>query len=380
MSDRTMRKKLKMIEALETRLLMSSSHTRVPYAVQTNLVSDQVGQAPTVNANLVNAWGLAAGGQSPFWISDNGSGTSEAIKISGGIYGGGGGGPQTISIPKATGNGGGANPTGIAFNDTGTFFIKNNGGTGAAAYIFSSEDGSLSAWRPPSNGAATSNALKVIDNSASGAVYKGMTIAKDFGSGRSLIFAADFHNNRIDVFDDKFRAVALNSVSGVKPFTDATLPAGYAPFNIAAINKQLYVSYALQNGAKHDDVAGPRHGFVDIYGTDGTLVSHFASKGALDSPWGMVQAPASFGQFAGDILVGNFGNGRISAFNHRGRFEGYVSDSQGKPLEIDGLWGLAFGNGVNAGKVNTLYFAAGPGGEQHGLFGAVDLVLRKHGT
>lgn len=359
------------LESLELRLLMS--HSRVPFVGQTNLISDQAGQAQVTNANLVNAWGIAFGGSSPFWINANGSGTSLVAKISGGVLDTSGAGPQTITIPTAANNADGANPTGAVFNSTGSFVVTNNGSTGPAAYLFASEDGSISAWRP--TGANTSPAVRVVDNGAAGAVYKGLAIGKLKNTqGQDLLYAADFHNNRIDVFDGSFHAV---TTLGANAFKDPNMAAGYAPFNVANIGGQLYVTYALQDAAKHDDVAGPRHGFVDVFNGDGTFVKRFAGKGTLDSPWAVVQAPKTFGQFAGDILVGNFGNGQISAFKSDGTFQGLLPNSRGKPVTIQGLWGLSFGSGVNAGNANTLYFTAGPADESHGLFGALDLVLRK---
>jgi hypothetical protein len=203
------------------------------------------------------------------------------------------------------------------------------------------------------------------DNSAAGTVYKGL--AQGSVGTNNFLYATDFHNNKIDVFDKNF---SPTTVSG--SFSDPSLPAGYAPFGIANIGGKLFVSYALQDGDAHDDMAGAGHGFIDVFSTDGMLLSRFATRGNLNSPWGMVQAPADFGRFSGDILVGNFGDGRINAFDPQtGKLLGQVEDSTGKPLANDGLWGLAYGNGLQAGPTNELFFSSGPNGEQDGLFGGL---------
>jgi uncharacterized protein (TIGR03118 family) len=206
----------------------------------------------------------------------------------------------------------------------------------------------------------------MVDNSASGAIYKGAAIGFR-RRHRPVLYVADFHNARIDVFDSAFTQAPHRR----KAFRDATLPRGYAPFNVANVGGLLYVSYALQDADAEDDVGGPRHGFIDVFDTNGALIKRFASRGSLDSPWAMVTAPPEFGTFEGDLLVGNFGNGKISAFNHRGRFMGFLSDANSQPLEIPGLWGAAFGNGGTAGPTGTMFFAAGPNDENDGLFGSI---------
>lgn len=362
------------VEPLEQRLLMAR-HTRhhTQFMVQTNLVSDQAGQALKQDTNLVNAWGIAAGGQSPFWVNGNGTGTSEAIFNTG--FTPGATTPKTITIPSAANNVSGANPTGIVFNNTTSFQVTNNGSFGAANYLFASEDGSISAWRFPASGSgATTAAVRVIDNGAASNVYKGLAI--DTIGNSPFLYAADFRHAKVDVFSGTFAPAGAGALAA-GAFTDNTLPAGFAPFNITTIDGNLYVTYAMQNAQKHDDVAGAGNGFIDVYTSQGVLLSHFASHGSLNSPWGMTVAPSTFGQFAGDILVGNFGDGKISAFSKNGRFDGTLSAADGNPVVIDGLWGITFGNGVNAGNANTLYFAAGPGGESHGLFGALDIGVRR---
>ena len=359
-----------MIEALEDRVLMATHH-RAPFLVQTNLVSDVAGRALHLDANLVNAWGIAAGGQSPFWVNANGTGTSEAIFNTGStppLYA-----PQTITIPAASGTGTG-NPTGIVFNNTTGFTITNNGSTGPAAYVFASEDGSISAWRAPAAGvgAVTSAAVTMVDNSASGAVYKGLALGT-FGASPA-IFAANFKAGTIDVFNSSFQAIAPMTAFS---FKDSRIPSSYAPFNIVKFGPNLLVTFAKRDAAGHDDVPGIHHGYVDLFTTSGVLLRRFAAGGTLNSPWGVAVAPRSFGRFADDVLIGNFGDGRISAFDQRGRFQGLLTNSAGTPIAIDGLWGLQFGNGQNAGNKNTLYFAAGPDNETHGLFGSIDFQLRR---
>jgi uncharacterized protein (TIGR03118 family) len=334
------------------------------FYVQTNLVSDNGVAGTRTDSSLVNAWGLAAGlGGGPWWVAAAEKGVSPAYDASGAAA------AATVQIPPAAGQTG-SNPTGVVANDTTGFAVTSGGKTATSEYVFVTENGTISGWSPDVD---TTHAILAVDNSTSGAVYKGAAIASR--RRHAMLYAADFHNARIDVFDANFVQAAHRR----KAFRDATLPAGYAPFNVANVDGLLYVSYALQDAGAHDDVGGPRHGFVDVFDTAGTLVKRFASRGSLDSPWAMVVAPHDFGTFSDDVLVGNFGNGKISAFNHRGRFMGYVVGDTAQPLEIEGLWGMAFGNGGQAGATNTLFFAAGPAEESHGLFGSL-IAGHKHRT
>lgn len=327
------------------------------FYAQHNLLSDQAGAADKVDPNLVNAWGLVSGPTTPWWISDNGTGKST-------LYNAG-----TATIPAVfvvAGAGGGQSaPTGLVFNG-GTSFVVNNGvGTSPARFIFSSEDGTISAFR----GAPI---VVVVDSSASGAVYKGLAIASTASGDR--LYATNFHAGRVEVFDGQFHQVV---VAGA--FTDATLPTGYAPFGIQNLGGTIYVTYALQDGDAHDDVAGAGHGFVDAYDTNGILIRRVASGDELNSPWGLALAPADFGAFSNDLLVGNFGDGRIHAFDPVTlEARGPLHSVDGPPVVIDGLWALSFGKGAPAnGGLNTLFFTAGPDGEQHGLFGTL-VVASKH--
>ena len=309
------------------------------------LVSDQPGVAPHTDPNLVNAWGLTAGPTTPWWVSDNGTDKST-------LYNGDG-----TARPLVVDVAGG--PTGTAFNPT-TGFVLPTGGK--ALFLFDSEDGVIRGW----NGAQGTTAIVVKDRSDVGAIYKGLTVANTPAGPR--LYAADFHNARIDVLDGSF-----NLVPG--GFVDSSLPDGYAPFNVQAIGDRIFVAYARQDEDAEDEVAGQGLGFVDAYDLAGNLLGRVAQHGQLDAPWGLALAPASFGRFGGDLLVGNFGNGRINAFEElpNGRFEhrGGLRSSDGQPVEIDGLWALRFGNDAAAGSSGTLFFTAGPDDESHGLFGSI---------
>jgi uncharacterized protein (TIGR03118 family) len=256
-----------------------------------------------------------------------------------------------VSIPAGA-------PTGQVFNG-GTGFVLGNGQP--ARFIFAGEDGVISAWNPQL--AVRTSAVQVA--SVPGAVLKG--IAELTGAGGSRLLVADFGQGRIDIFDGAFHPVA--AARGA--FTDHRLPAGYAPFNVAVIGDRVFVSYALRDAGGTDDVAGRGYGFIDVYSASGRLLTRFARHGVLNSPWGMTIAPAGFGEFSGDLLVGNFGDGRTHAFDPRsGEREGALRRPNGSPVVIDGLWGLLPGNGTSAGT-SDVWFSAGPDGEAHGLLGVL---------
>lgn len=319
---------------------------------QTNLVSDVPGWAATVDPNLVNAWGIAFSATSPVWIADNGTGLSTLYTGAGSIV------PLVVTIPVPSGEGPAA-PTGLVFNGTGGFVVKAHDLSGSAAFIFDTEDGTIAGWNPTVD---LHNAVIAVDNSSDNAIYKGLAIGTT-GDG-SFIYATNFHSGWVEIYDSNFK--------WVKNFTDTDLPKGYAPFGIRNINGMLYVTFALQDEDAEDDVSGPGHGFVDVFDLNGNKVKRLISHGELNSPWGLALAPSNFGKFSGDLLIGNFGNGHINAFNiTNGAARGHMLRPNGRTLEINGLWGLAFGTGGTSGPTNTLLFTAGPEDESHGLFGTI---------
>jgi uncharacterized protein (TIGR03118 family) len=327
---------------------------------QTNLVSDQSGAAQLIDPNLKNAWGLALGPTTPLWVADNGTSVSTLYSITPGgasatqV-------PLTVTLPPMD-----SSPTGQVFNPTSGFVVKTKAGSGPGLFIFSSEGGQIIAWNPVAdpvvNGASTAT---VEYNSPVGAVFKGLTQASTrFGT---FLYATDFHNGRVDVFDSRFHLVRLPG-----SFRDRHLPRGYAPFGIRAINGLIYVTYAKQDADRHDDVAGRGHGFIDVFTPSGFLVERLVSRGDLDSPWGLAVAPKGFGPFGGKLLVGNFGDGRIHAYGlFSGRPDGALRGKHHQPITIDGLWALQFGTATTGGT-GTLLFSAGPNGEANGLLGALN--------
>jgi uncharacterized protein (TIGR03118 family) len=267
-----------------------------------------------------------------------------------------------VTIPPPPGSPAGttAAPTGNVFNSTTDFVISKNGKSFASLFIFATEDGTISGWNPEVD---ATHAIIAVDRSkvGLGAVYKGLATGQNVSG--NFIYATNFRFGTVEMFNAKFKLV--------KSFTDTTVPTGFAPFGIQNISGKLYVTFALQNAAKHDDVAGPGNGFVDIFDTNGNMIKRLISHGVLNSPWGLALAPNNFGQFSKDLLVGNFGDGHINVFDpHTGAFLGQLIDRFG-PIVINGLWGLSFGNGGLAGARNTLFFAAGIGDEGHGLFGSI---------
>lgn len=320
---------------------------------QQNVVSDQPGHAQLLDPHLKNAWGLASGPTTPIWSANNH--TSTATIYSGAVHGA----PAAIAPLVVTVQGG--DPTGQVFNGTDSFKINVNGSMTPALFLFDSESGHITAWAP-GNPVPTVARIKA---SVSGAVYKGLTITNVPGRG-PLLLAADFPRNRIDVFNGSFHRTTV-----MGGFKDPTLPAGWGPFNVQAIGNWVYVSYAKVDPASGDEVAGAGLGRVDIYRPNGTLVRRLAMGGPLNAPWGLVKAPMSFGAFGGDILVGNFGNGRITAFDPAtGHMDGQLRRPGGSLVVIDGLWGLRFGNSAFGGG-NGLVFSAGPDDEEHGLLGVL---------
>jgi len=325
------------------------SSQAIPVTV-TNLVTDNpaVNAAQITDPGLVNAWGLSYSPTSPFWVSSNGAGTSAVYRVD----------PATqatsklgltVTIPGA------GNVTGQVFNSGGAGQFNGN------AFLFVSEDGTVSGWR----GALGTTAEALV---SVGGIYKGAALATI--GGNSYLYGADFGRGTIDVF--KGNAAAANLTGS---FTDPTLPSGYVPFNVQNLAGSLFVTYALRDGSSTDETAGAGFGFVDRYDLQGNLMGRVASGGVLDAPWGLAIAPSSFGALAGSLLVGNFGDGRISAFDlATDSFMGQLSGTNGQPLTIDGLWALSVGNDGGAGSSQSLYFTAGPDDESHGLFGVMQAV------
>ncbi|MBO2448333.1 TIGR03118 family protein [Actinomadura barringtoniae] len=308
---------------------------------EVDLVSDIQGRAKLLDPKLVNPWGVALGPVSAVWVADNHTDSTT-------FYAG-----TVVKIPLDVAVQGGA-PTGEVFNSTTDFKVKGS----PAMFILDSESGFLTAW----NLGTGATAVKV-GNGGPGASYKGLALAHT-GHGPVLL-AADFHNARIDVFDKTFKRVTPPG-----SFRDPALPAGYSPFNVAVVNGLVFVAYAQKETDGDDEVAGPGKGFVDVFTTSGVKLHRFASQGALNAPWAVVQAPRSFGTYAGDILVGNFGDGRINAYDAFGHPKGPLMDKANKPITIEGLWGLAQGNAIAGGSGN-LWFAAGIDDEEHGLMGLI---------
>ncbi len=319
--------------------------------MQANLVGDNDEYSPTfIDANLVNAWGLAFDDEGEIWVSAAETGMSSIYDASGMTL------IPSVTIPGAAGETG--NPTGVVYNTTSSFVIPATGEV--SEFIFATENGTIAAW------ASGPSAVKVVDRSAEGAVYKGITFAKTLSSGTHL-YATDFKNARVDVFDADF-----NYMPGVH-LIDPGIPAGFAPFNVKAIDGLIYVTYAKQLAPDNeDDEAGPGNGYVSIFQPNGSFVKRFASNGSLNSPWGIAQTSG----LQKAILIGNFGSGRISVFTSAGVFKSFLQiDGGGVPLEIEGLWSIEFpGENLMGEEHSRLYFTAGPDEEEHGLFGYLDPV------
>ena len=347
--------------------------------VQTNLVANVPGAAANFDAALQNAWGVANVPGGSLWISDNNDGLSTLYDGTGKKA------PLNVTIPLPPGRVAppAAAPTGMVWNSTTAFTITGNGTTAAAIFIFDTEDGTIAAWNStvdpitpgPAGAPATSRATLVVDNSKAGAVYKGLA----FGTNKNgnFLFATNFAAGTVEAYNNKF---ALTKLDG--SFSDPDIPAGFAPFGIANIDNNLFVTYAKQNAQKNDVVAGAGLGFVDVFTTDGVFVRRFASRGALNAPWGVVRATQKQGRFSGDILIGNFGStgefaGWINAFSAGADndFRGPLLNEQGRPISIDGLWSLFFGTFTNS-DADTLYFTAGPNNQNNGLFGSLVAQVR----
>ena len=342
----------------------------------TALVSNSstvIAQAHTMDANLQNPWGIAVAPGLPFWISDNNSnlstlysgiGANETQTVTGSANIG-------IAIP-ASAAGVQANPTGQVYNGNGGFLIQTPNGQESALFIFGGEGGTIAAWAQNSGAAAVTAYDDGVVNGANHAVYKGLAIGTV--GGATFLYATDLHNNKVDVFDTNFSKPA--AMQG--KFADPNIPAGFVPFGIAALNGNLYVTFAKQDSAMHDETTGAGLGYVDIFDFSGNLISQFASAGTLNAPWGIAIAPAGFGSLQGDVLIGNFGDGMINIFSPNGtalaNFEGPLMSSSGQPFAFPGLWSLVFGNGDADKPLTTLFYTAGFADQTDGVFGGITVT------
>jgi uncharacterized protein (TIGR03118 family) len=337
--------------ALVALVVIASS---LPAAAQKTVVTLLTSDIPNVpgtftDANLGNPWGMSANPVGPWWISDNATGLSTLYNGSGNPQG------LVVTIPSANGTDVGS-PTGTVFNGTSDFKI---GGVGQN-FLFVTEDGTISGW------ASGTSATIAVNNSGSSAVYKGCALGAV--GGNNYLYVANFRNATVDVFDKNYAPFSF----GANAFVDSTVPAGFAPFNIANVGGgHLAVTYAKQDAAKHDDVPGIGNGYITIYDQSGNIVSRLAHVIYNNSPWAVVVAPAGFGGFGGDYLVGMFGSGAIVAYTSAGAFIGTFYNVAGVPLTVESIWGLGFGNGSGSGSKSTLYFTAGTYSESHGTFGSM---------
>jgi uncharacterized protein (TIGR03118 family) len=322
---------------------------------QTNLVSDGAVSAANTDPNLKNPWGISYAPGGAFWVSDNATGLTT-------LYNGTGV-PQSlvVTIPAAGGGTGLGSPTGQVYNPSTTdFSVTLAGVSGVAAFLFATEDGTISGWAPS---VSFSTAVVAVDRSTVGlgAVYKGLAYYTN-SSGANYLLATDFRNNEIDEFDASFTLV--------KSFRDSMMPANYAPYNIAVMGGKIYVTYAKQDKMKHDSVSGKGLGAVETIDFNGKVKDRYMG-GDLNAPWGLALAPAGWGKLSNHLLVGNFGDGHITTFHGKLKEGAQLMASGGTPIAIDGLWGLIPGNGGTGGATNTIYFAAGTNYEQDGLFGSL---------
>jgi uncharacterized protein (TIGR03118 family) len=317
---------------------------------QTNLTSDTPGTAANTDPKLVNPWGIAYFPGQPFWIADNNSGYSTVYNQAGVNAG-------SFLVPAPAGDSNPSTPTGIVANVAGTGFNVNGK---PAQFIFDSEDGTVSAW----NG--SDPVTTMVDNSKMGAVYKGLALV-NLGQSGTFLLAANFNSGAIDVFDTNFQPTNLSG-----NLTDPQLPSGYAPFGIHFLNQQIYITYALQDQAKHDPVHQAGAGYVSVFSSNGGFVQRLISQGNLNAPWGVVIPPSGFGPFSGKLLIGEFGNGDIDVYDPAtGSLIDQLKDANGAVISNGSLWDMVFGGGGSSGDPGTLYITAGLSNEQHGLFAAI---------
>jgi uncharacterized protein (TIGR03118 family) len=318
-----------------------------------NLVSDIPGVAKRVDSNLVNPWGIVPSPTNTIWIANNGTGTSTLYNTDGVPVPEGN--PLVVAIPASASNTEGANPTGIVFNGGAEFVVSENATSGPSRFIFVSEDGSISGWSPT---VAFDHAIIAVDHGDKEAIYKGAALGTTAGGAR--LYVTNFHAAKVEIYDGNFM-----EIDTANTFLDPDIPKGFAPFGIRNINGLIYVTYAKQDADAEDDVAGPGKGYVSVFSGGGQFIKRLISRGHLNAPWGLALTPHNFGKFHDALLVGNFGNGHINAFDpNSGAFLGGLDQADGTRLAFDGLWGLHF-----IGK--NLFFTAGIVDEEHGLFGVI---------
>ncbi|HEY1139388.1 MAG TPA: TIGR03118 family protein [Lysobacter sp.] len=326
---------------------------------QRNLVSDGTIPAERTDPNLVNSWGVAFNPFGFVWVADADAHVSTLYDGDGNLQ------SLVVQIPSPTMTTGGE-PTGIVFNASTGFVVSQGGVSGPSRFLFATEQGVIAGWAPTVDG---THAIRAVNNSATGANYQGLALSA--GGNGQLLYATDFFHARVDVFDSTFKPVALPAGA----FTDPGIPRGFAPFGIQAIGGDIYVTYAKQDASMTDEVVGPGLGYVDVYTPNGKLIRRVATRGTLNAPWGIALAPAAFGHFSNALLIGNFGDGRINAYEPVfGLPLGPLRDKLLRPIRIEGLWGIQFGNGIANQPVNTLFFASGPDDEEHGLYGRLDVI------
>jgi uncharacterized protein (TIGR03118 family) len=313
----------------------------------TNFQSDIAGVAQHIDPNLVNPWGMAASPTGIIWVSDNGTGVSTLYHQDGTAL------SLVVTIPTAARNRGTGNPTGVVHNGTSFFQVTKNGHSGPAIFIFVSEDGSISGWNPNVD---PTNAIIAVDNGTNRgvnhAVYKSATLG--VANMHNFLYASNFHTGQVETYDENFHQVNPGS------FTDPNLPAGYAPFGIRNFNGEIFVAYAKQDRAKHDDVPGPGFGFINVFDTSGNFLRRLVSNGNLNAPWGLAEV-------GGHLWVGNFGDGLINVYDPMtGAFIEQLMRADGTPLQFDGLWDM-----LPAQVGGGVFFTAGIANEEHGLFGII---------
>jgi uncharacterized protein (TIGR03118 family) len=322
-----------------------------------NLVSDGAASADEMDQNLKNPWGIVFNPNGFVWVANNHSSTST-------LYDGSGV-KQSLIVSIPSGSRGDGSPTGIVYNGSNDFVVQEGAASGASRFIFAGENGTLSGWAPNVD---VTHAVLVYDDITGGAIYKGLALAAN--GAANYLYATDFHNGKVDVFDKNFQKVTLTG-----KFSDPSIPAHYAPFGIQNLQGNIYVTYAKQDADAEDDTAGPGFGFVNVFDSNGQLIRRVASRGRLNAPWGMAVAPADFGRFSNRLLIGNFGDGTINAFDlATGLFLGKLRGAGERPVQLEGLWGLNFGNGLEGQNTSSLFFAAGPNDEEDGVYGRIDVT------